>query len=196
MSGLRERKKRQTRSSLATAAVELLVSEGDEGATVAAIASRAGVSTRTFHNYFAGREDAFLCFLEDTFADWVSEMREAPAGETPFRVLRRLTVAMYDRPRADAASVPNLATVVEHVLAGMGPEGGARVRAIFDELREAVVKRSGGDLSPYRAQTLIHVCLSASAAVLDGVRDEALADGRTVPQLLDEAFDFVAGKIE
>ena len=43
MSGLREQKKRQTKIDLATAAVSLLVTEGDEGATVAAIASGAGV---------------------------------------------------------------------------------------------------------------------------------------------------------
>ncbi|PMC62219.1 hypothetical protein CJ204_07025 [Corynebacterium xerosis] len=73
MTGLREQKKRRTRLSLATAAVELLICEGDEGATVAAIAARAGVSTRTFHNYFAAREDAFLFFLEETIADWVDK---------------------------------------------------------------------------------------------------------------------------
>ena len=65
MTGLREQKKRRTRLSLATAAVELLICEGDEGATVAAIAARAGVSTRTFHNYFAAREDAFALVAAD-----------------------------------------------------------------------------------------------------------------------------------
>ncbi|HJE91960.1 MAG TPA: TetR family transcriptional regulator, partial [Dietzia timorensis] len=51
MKSLRERKKSETRRRLAVAAVELLAEEGEEGVTIAAIADRAGVSTRTFHNY-------------------------------------------------------------------------------------------------------------------------------------------------
>ena len=95
MTGLREQKKRRTRLSLATAAVELLICEGDEGATVAAIAARAGVSTRTFHNYFAAREDAFLFFLEETIADWVDKVRAAPADRTPFEALRDVLASFF-----------------------------------------------------------------------------------------------------
>ncbi|MFD5868679.1 TetR/AcrR family transcriptional regulator [Corynebacterium sp. NPDC060344] len=195
MSGVREQKKRQTKIDLATAAVDLLVTEGDEGATVAAIAARAGVSTRTFHNYFAAREDAFLFFIEESIAEWETNMRTAPAELTPFEVLRGTIVAMYDRPEGDLASVPNLATVAEHVVAGMGPDRVHRARGIFTGLRAAIVERSGGKLSPFKAQALIHVCMCASGAVFEAVRDESLAAGRTVPELLDEAFEFVAGGV-
>lgn len=65
MTSLREREKADTRTRLSVAAVELLVSHGVEGATVAAIAERAGVSTRTFDNYFARREDVFLYFVRE-----------------------------------------------------------------------------------------------------------------------------------
>ncbi|MFN7243046.1 MAG: TetR/AcrR family transcriptional regulator, partial [Dietzia cercidiphylli] len=71
MASLRERKKADTLTRLSVAAVELLVAEGAEGATVSAIADRAGVSTRTFHNYFAHREDAFVHFLREQVAEWV-----------------------------------------------------------------------------------------------------------------------------
>lgn len=195
MSGLREQKKRQTKNDLATAAVELLVAEGDEGATVAAIASRAGVSTRTFHNYFAAREDAFLHFIEGTVAEWESQMRAAPADQSPFEVLRGIIIAMYDKPVEDIASVPNLITVAEHVMAGLGPDGGGRARCMFRGLRDAVVERSGGELSAFRAQTLIHVCMSASGVVLEAVRDEGLAEGRTISDMLDDAFAFLAAGV-
>jgi len=195
MSGLREQKKRQTKIDLATAAVELLVTEGDEGATVAAIAAGAGVSTRTFHNYFAAREDAFLFFIEEAIAVWETQMRAAPADLTPFEVLRGIIVDMYGKPRGDLASVPNLATVAEHIMAGLGPDAGKRARCVFESLRGAIVERSGGGLSPFRAQALIHVCMSASGVVLEAARDESLAGGRSMPELLDEAFDFIAGGI-
>lgn len=196
MSGLREQKKRQTKSSLATAAVELLVTEGNEGATVAAIASRAGVSTRTFHNYFAAREDAFLHFIEETIAGWEATMRSAPADQSPFEVLRGIIVAMYDRPVEDIASVPNLVTVGEHLIVGLGPDGGDRARGIFRGLREAIVERSGGGLSPFQAQTLIQMCLSASSVVFAAVRDGELAAGRTTQQMLDDAFSFISAGLD
>ena len=52
---LRERKKAETRDRLARASVELLLEYGVEQTTVSEITARAGVSTRTFHNYFAHR---------------------------------------------------------------------------------------------------------------------------------------------
>lgn len=195
MSGLREQKRLRTKNDLATAAVELLVTEGDEGATVAAIASRAGVSTRTFHNYFAAREDAFLHFIEEKIDGWETAMRSAPADLTPFEVLRGISVDMYGKPRGDLASVPNLATVAEHIMAGLGPDAGKRARCVFEGLRGAIVERSGGGLSPFRAQALIHVCMSASGVVLEAARDESLAGGRSMPELLDEVFDFIAGGV-
>ena len=58
MSGLRETKKAATRTALSRAAAEIALMEGPEAFTVAAIAAAAGVSPRTFHNYFPSREDA------------------------------------------------------------------------------------------------------------------------------------------
>ncbi|WP_156757193.1 TetR/AcrR family transcriptional regulator [Actinokineospora pegani] len=58
--GLRDRKKRQTRTTLVRAAVELATEHGYDNITTDDIATRAGVSTRTFFNYFATKEDAVL----------------------------------------------------------------------------------------------------------------------------------------
>lgn len=58
--GLRERKKRRTRAALGRAAFELCLEHGYEAVTVADIAARADVSTRTFFNYFSSKEEALL----------------------------------------------------------------------------------------------------------------------------------------
>ncbi len=55
--GLRELKRRQTRESLIEAAVGLFDRCGYEAVTVAQIAAAAGVSRKTFFNYFPGKED-------------------------------------------------------------------------------------------------------------------------------------------
>lgn len=57
---LRARKKAETWSAIHEAAAGLALEHGLEGATVEAIATAAGVSPRTFFNYFPAKEDAVL----------------------------------------------------------------------------------------------------------------------------------------
>ena len=58
--GLRERKKRERREALVDAAHRLVAREGLDAVTVDAICDEAGVSTRTFFNYFETKDDAVL----------------------------------------------------------------------------------------------------------------------------------------
>lgn len=58
--GLRDRKREQTRARLESAAVRLVLSDGLEHATIDSISADAGVSSRTFFNYFDTKEDSVL----------------------------------------------------------------------------------------------------------------------------------------
>lgn len=61
--GLRERKRQQTRQKLISAAMRLFEKKGYEQTTVAEIAAAAGVSTKTFFNYFASKDEVLFPHL-------------------------------------------------------------------------------------------------------------------------------------
>ncbi|GGX69453.1 TetR/AcrR family transcriptional regulator [Streptomyces minutiscleroticus] len=58
--GLRQRKKQATREALREAALRLAVEHGPDQVRVEDIAEAAGVSPRTYNNYFASREQAIV----------------------------------------------------------------------------------------------------------------------------------------
>ncbi|MET9760900.1 TetR family transcriptional regulator [Streptomyces sp. NPDC006372] len=86
--GLRERKKRATRAALVAAAVRLAAEQGAENVTVDAISEAAGVSARTFFNYFDSRDDVFVMIGAESSARVRQAVLAAPPGRSPLRALR------------------------------------------------------------------------------------------------------------
>lgn len=78
---LRERKKEATRRALSLAAVELALERGPENVRVEDIAAAAGVSPRTYNNYFSSREAA-ICAVPIARNQLLGErLRARPADE-------------------------------------------------------------------------------------------------------------------
>jgi AcrR family transcriptional regulator len=86
--GLRERKKLQTRETLTRAALELFVERGYDETTLAEIAEAAGVSTRTIFAYFRGKEDILFSPLQTTLDALAQALSERPAGTDTLTALR------------------------------------------------------------------------------------------------------------
>lgn len=81
--GLRDAKKRSTRRALGTAARDLVLEHGLDAVTIEQIAGVAGVSVRTFFNYFESKEVAII------------------GGDTPLGTEETRTVFLAGGPTGD-----------------------------------------------------------------------------------------------
>ncbi|GAA2650302.1 TetR/AcrR family transcriptional regulator [Paractinoplanes durhamensis] len=85
--GLRERKKAATRQALHESAVRLATEHGLDRITVEAIADDAGVSRRTFSNYFSSKEEALMHGDLQRIQRLLDSFRGRPAAESPWAAL-------------------------------------------------------------------------------------------------------------
>ena len=79
--GLRERKKAETRTAISQAVLHLALKRGLDAVTADDIAAAANVSVRTFHNYFGTKEEALVAAWRSEFQVYVEALRNRPADE-------------------------------------------------------------------------------------------------------------------
>jgi AcrR family transcriptional regulator len=110
--GLRERKKRETRETIARTALRLFSARGFDAVTVADVAHAAGVSEKTVFNYFPAKEDLVLHGGAERLAALVKAIRGRPPGASLVEPFRNGTMAFIDqvqRGSVDAiVAVPRL----------------------------------------------------------------------------------------
>jgi AcrR family transcriptional regulator len=80
--GLRESKKAATRLALATAVLRHAAVGGLESVSVDTVAAEVGVSSRTFHNYFAAKEDALIYFVGVVLGRMADVIEGRPSEES------------------------------------------------------------------------------------------------------------------
>lgn len=93
----REHNKQATRRALRAAVLELGSERGWDQVRVEEVAERAGVSTRTFFNYFDTREDAALLEVLAVGDDELAVLRAASEPEVLWSLLTALFAADVDR---------------------------------------------------------------------------------------------------
>jgi AcrR family transcriptional regulator len=86
--GLRERKKQQTRQAIHEAAMKLFAERGYDATTIADIADAAGISPRTFFSYFSAKEEAIFQKFDMAYDEFSRALSERPAGTTALQALR------------------------------------------------------------------------------------------------------------
>lgn len=137
--GLRERKKAATRQALHEAALRLALEHGPDRITVEAIADEAGVSRRTFSNYFANKEESLFHGDRLRTRLLIEKVRARPATESPWAALSAAAAEFYgELGHLDPALVaqsrllrrhPSLAAAQAQTFAAMERELAAEVAA-------------------------------------------------------------------
>ncbi|MEU0938363.1 TetR family transcriptional regulator [Embleya sp. NPDC005971] len=96
--GLRERKKRRTRTHISDVATGLFLERGFDAVTVAQIADAAEVSVNTVYNYFPAKEDLFFDRESEVVDRAARIVRERAVGQSAARaVLDALRRDVEDR---------------------------------------------------------------------------------------------------
>lgn len=184
--GLRERKKRETRLSLATAALRLAAERGPERVTVEAISDAAGVSPRTFFNYFASKDEAILGVDPEASADLRARLEARPPGEAPLDALQHVLVAESEALEGSMEAWATRMRLVREFPA-LFPMYVARFATVERALVEAIAARESldADVDAYPA-LVAAAALTTMRVTVD--RWQATDRAVSLPHLLDDAF--------
>lgn len=186
--GLRERKKQETRATIAHIALALACEHGPDGVTVDDIAAAAGVSPRTVFNHFGTKDEAILGIDPERRAQLLDEVRARPADEPP---LRALVGVFAEAMTADEASLEFWLRRAELVRQHPGLRAAqlASQAELEHDLAAVVAERTGLDADDPYPELLVGVTLTA-------IR-QALARSATAgPTQLARALDAVAAALE
>lgn len=185
--GLRERKKLAIRRALGSAAVRLAAERGLENVTIEDITAEAGVSLRTFGNYFSSKSEAICALGTDHARRIGAELLARPAREPLWEALVNAMLAHYEGADEEWLAGLKLATTAPAVRGEY-----LKVAAEMQEaLAGAIAARTGIDAEQDMCPEMLAGAVTAAAQV--AVRRWAAADppGPLRP-LLRRALDQLA----
>jgi AcrR family transcriptional regulator len=188
--GLRERKKLQTLKRLRAVALRLATERGVEHVTVEDIAAEADVSTRTFFNYFASKEDALIGPDLTSAADLARALADRPADEAPLESLRQLMLMRAATMAEHVDDVRARMALVTHCPA-LQPGYLATASAFDRILTEGIATRLGidADLDMYPALLVAVASTAMRTTIVTWLNG---ADAHHLPQMIDDAFAQIA----
>jgi AcrR family transcriptional regulator len=197
--GLRERKKQETRIALSWAAIRLCVERGVQNVRVEDIAAEAGVSLRTFRNYFSSKAEAIAARHLDRALLIAAELRARPPGEPLWDAVGTAVQAQFalgqdgpggERP-PDRQWVDGIRLMItEPALQGEFLKAGMAAQA---ELAEAIAGRTGTDAA---TDMYPHLVASAVGGAISVAMNQWMRADPPVPMwplLRDAITQFAAG---
>lgn len=191
--GLRERKKLATRRTLEHETIRLALDHGIDNVTVDDIAAAADVSTRTFFNYFASKDDALVGTGPP---QPTPEAREEFTGGGPtgdlVEDLKTYLASVTDGDHDDLREIMAKVRMRERLLERdprLAPRLMARFTAMEQEMSADMAARLGtgsDDIAPRLVSALATTLMRFSVRRIETVGDDTSVD---LHRLLDETFE-------
>jgi len=181
--GLRERKKHQTRQLIFQTAARLFAARGFDAVTVAEVARAADVSEMTVFNYFPTKEDLFFAGMQFFEERLLEAVRGRAEGVPALAAFRRLIVDGCSRLAAEE----NTEMIAKAAaLIGGSPALQAREREILarytQRLADLLAAETGAPPGDVEPQGVASALMGTQRALVGYVRSSVLA-GRRGPRL-------------
>jgi AcrR family transcriptional regulator len=189
MTGLRERKKAETRRAIQEHALRLFLDKGYDATTVEEIAAAAGVSHMTFFRYFPTKH---AVVENDDYDPLIADLiRARPGDEDPLTAIGRAVAgALRAMPAAEQQTVLVRARLILGVPALRARQADAQ-RTTRDLFAAAIADRPGGPVERFEREVLAATALTVLSAAID---EWAATDGRdALADLVDRAFATLRG---
>jgi AcrR family transcriptional regulator len=182
--GRRERKKVATREALTAAALELFEAKGVDATTVEEIADAVDVSPRTFHRYFAAKEDVLFADADDRLARFERALAARPAHEPLLDSLRLVVRDLTSHFVENAAFERRRLRVMRS-----HPGLIARRSRQTDQWREALAAHAAARLGSEPGDPLPALVAACTSAALGTALDRWFDDPRAdYVAVVDECF--------
>ena len=197
MTGLRERKKEQTRRHIADTARRLFAERGFERVTVAEVARAAEVSDQTVFNYFPTKEDLVYWRLGSFEEELLAAVRDRAAGESALAAFRRFLLAQRGLlGEYDPAALEQLTAFTRMIDAS--PALQAREAQILNgytrSLAALLAEQTGAEPGGLEPVVVANALVGVHRSLIGYTRARILAGdhgpelGREVEQLAERAF--------
>lgn len=185
----REVKKAATRRAISEATVRLMLEHPDRMPTVAQISSRADISVRTFHNYFADIDEAIFEFLHQAFDKISDQINALPEEWSAAQAMEAIVSDALNNDGVELYSASTLVLLGSHASSrSRRPPSEETVTELSSALVKALKNRIPG-ATHFDAQVLIGAYTVASATAvreyLDRPEPRDPAEGR---ELIRRAF--------
>jgi AcrR family transcriptional regulator len=150
-SGLRERKRQQTRERLTRVAMALFLERGFEATTLDDIAAAADVSRRSFFHYFASKEDVVFAWHEESMAALIAAVAARPAGEAMLAAAENAIAAIARRLEpGEAIAMARL----KHGNPALQARDQVKYEKLERALADALIKRAGHKSADHKSDKL------------------------------------------
>jgi AcrR family transcriptional regulator len=161
--GLRERKKAQTRQQIAQAAYDVVREHGIEALSADAVSQRAGVSRRTFFNYFTTVESSLQPVIH-AFLDDIDQRLRHSTVQGP--LMPALAALVMDEGNAE---------LLERItVLGVAAHDSAAHRGLFAEASHAWIDDFSAQLGEMAEATPDELYVTGAATALVGAAEASL----------------------